>query len=113
MGGIFCGVLVCERASTHKFQLVTSITWFSFSKESHLVPHGMGINLCRVWRKVVKPGDIVIDATCGNGHDALELVRMVCADNASGYVYAFDVQEDALANASYLLDQRLDSVQVI
>lgn len=64
-----------------------------------------------VWRKVVKPGDTVIDATCGNGHDALELVRMVCADNASGYVYAFDVQEDALANASYLLDQRLDSVQ--
>lgn len=37
---------------------------------------------------------------------------MVCADNALGYVYAFDVQEDALANSSYLLDQRLDSVQV-
>ncbi|KAG0624266.1 hypothetical protein M758_3G235100 [Ceratodon purpureus] len=64
-----------------------------------------------VWRKVVRPGDIVIDATCGNGHDTLELAKMVCADNASGYVYAFDVQEDALANSSYLLDQHLDSVQ--
>ena len=73
----------------------------------------MRINLCRVWRKVVRPGDSVIDATCGNGHDTLELVRMVCTGNASGYVYAFDIQEDALANSSYLLDQRLDSVQVI
>lgn len=64
-----------------------------------------------VWRKVVRSGDTVVDATCGNGHDTLALVKMVCADNALGYVYAFDVQEDALANSSYLLDQRLDSVQ--
>ena len=60
----------------------------------------------------MRPGDTVIDATCGNGHDTLELVNMVCADNAPGYVYAFDVQEDALENTSYLLDQRLDPVQV-
>lgn len=65
-----------------------------------------------MWRKVVRPGDTVIDATCGNGHDTLELVKLVCADNAPGYVYAFDVQEDALANSSYLLDHQLDSVQV-
>lgn len=60
----------------------------------------------------MRPGDTVIDATCGNGHDTLELTRLVCADHAPGYVYAFDVQEDALANSSYLLDQRLDSEQV-
>lgn len=65
-----------------------------------------------MWRKVVRPGDTVIDATCGNGHDTLELVKLVCADKAPGYVYAFDVQEDALANSSYLLDHHLDSVQV-
>lgn len=84
-----------------------------FSEQSHLILHDFGINVCRVWRKVVRPGDTVIDATCGNGHDTLELARLVCADNAPGYVYAFDVQEDALANSAYLLDQRLDSVQVL
>lgn len=66
-----------------------------------------------MWKKVVRPGDTVIDATCGNGHDTLELAKLVCADNAPGYVYAFDVQEDALANSSYLLDEQLDSVQVL
>jgi len=61
-----------------------------------------------VWRRVLRPGDIVIDATCGNGHDTLALARMVCTDEGLGYVYAFDVQEDALANSAYLLDKHLD-----
>lgn len=67
---------------------------------------------CRVWRRVVRPGDTVIDATCGNGNDTLALAKMVCKSEAMGYVYAFDVQEDALANTSYFLDKHLDSAQV-
>lgn len=43
--------------------------------------------------QVVKPGDIVIDCTCGNGHDTLFLANLV---GKTGYVYGFDVQEIAI-----------------
>ncbi len=41
----------------------------------------------------VRPGDAVVDATAGNGHDTLALCRAV---GAQGRVYAFDVQRAAL-----------------
>lgn len=44
---------------------------------------------------VVKPGDHVIDATMGNGHDTLFLAQLV---GAAGTVYAFDIQAQALEN---------------
>lgn len=51
-------------------------------------------------RATVRPGDAVIDATCGNGHDALFLARLVGCD---GKVWTFDVQEEALSAAEKLL----------
>lgn len=42
-------------------------------------------------------GALAIDATAGNGHDTLFLAERV---GGSGHVYAFDVQEAALAQAS-------------
>ena len=45
-------------------------------------------------RAVVRPGDHVVDATAGNGHDTLLLARLVGPD---GRVIAFDVQEEAIA----------------
>lgn len=48
----------------------------------------------------VKPGDRVVDATCGNGHDTLFLARLV---GEEGKVWAFDIQETALANTRRLL----------
>lgn len=42
-----------------------------------------------------------VDATCGNGHDTLELARMV---GPSGRVVAFDIQAEALESAQALLD---------
>ncbi|MEO2078481.1 MAG: class I SAM-dependent methyltransferase [Bacillus sp. (in: firmicutes)] len=44
--------------------------------------------------KAVKPGDIVVDATLGNGHDTVFLADLV---GESGTVYGFDVQEEAIA----------------
>ena len=44
-------------------------------------------------RAVVRPGDTVIDATVGNGHDTLFLARCV---GANGLVAGFDVQDAAL-----------------
>ncbi|UII55283.1 methyltransferase domain-containing protein [Cytobacillus spongiae] len=43
--------------------------------------------------QAVSRGDIVVDATLGNGHDALFLAQLV---GDSGRVYGFDIQEEAL-----------------
>lgn len=53
-----------------------------------------------VLEKVVKPGDIVVDATIGNGHDTLFLAKLV---GESGHVYGFDIQKEALAETKKLL----------
>jgi len=52
-------------------------------------------------RQTLKPGDWAIDATVGNGHDTLFLAGEV---GASGRVFGFDVQEQALASAEKRLD---------
>ncbi len=41
----------------------------------------------------ISNGDHVVDATAGNGYDTLFLAEKV---GASGHVYAFDIQEEAL-----------------
>ncbi|MDQ6599996.1 class I SAM-dependent methyltransferase [Bacillus salipaludis] len=43
--------------------------------------------------KAVKPGDIAVDATLGNGHDSLFLAELV---GENGKVYGFDIQEEAI-----------------
>lgn len=43
------------------------------------------------WQKIVKPGDIVVDATAGNGHDSLFLASLT-----PGKIIAFDIQQAAL-----------------
>ncbi len=48
-------------------------------------------------RKAVKPGDWVVDATVGNGHDTHFLAGLV---GPRGRVFGFDVQEIALAAAA-------------
>jgi predicted methyltransferase len=48
-------------------------------------------------RQVLKPGDWVVDATVGNGHDTLLLAQLV---GPSGRVFGFDVQAAALTEAS-------------
>jgi predicted methyltransferase len=49
-----------------------------------------------ILRPLIRPGDLVIDATAGNGHDTVFLAECV---GESGKVLAFDVQEAALASA--------------
>ena len=43
--------------------------------------------------KIVQKGDVVVDATMGNGYDTVYLGNLV---GEEGKVYAFDVQEEAL-----------------
>ncbi len=52
--------------------------------------------------KVLKPGDIAIDLTAGNGHDTLFLASCV---GLTGHVYAFDIQASAIEATKKLLDQ--------
>lgn len=57
----------------------------------------------------VHKGNIVIDATCGNGHDTLTLAQLV---GESGKVYGFDIQKQALETTQNKLDQHACSTPV-
>jgi SAM-dependent methyltransferase len=69
------------------------------------------------WKNLLKSTDSVIDATCGNGKDALRLAELV----PQGHVYAIDIQEAALnkakelipnSNISYHLQSHADLPQI-
>jgi predicted methyltransferase len=49
----------------------------------------------------LKAGDTAVDATAGNGQDTVFLAHLV---GASGKVWAFDIQQQALANTARLLE---------
>ncbi|MGI2326289.1 class I SAM-dependent methyltransferase [Planococcus sp. YIM B11945] len=49
----------------------------------------------------VASGDTVIDATAGNGHDTLFLAELT---GPTGKVYAFDIQEQAIASTRQRVD---------
>ena len=57
-----------------------------------------------LWRQVIRPGDLVVDATCGNGHDAVCLARAV---GPSGTLHALDVQPSAVAATRAAVDATL------
>ena len=54
-------------------------------------------------RKAVKQGDIVVDATLGNGHDTLFLAELV---GEHGKVFGFDIQEEALISTKKRLEEQ-------
>jgi SAM-dependent methyltransferase len=61
------------------------------------------------WKRLVEPHDIVIDATCGNGHDTLTLAELT----PNGQVYALDVQEAAIQVTKQRLESHLDRVTIL
>ncbi|NLP30485.1 MAG: rRNA methyltransferase, partial [Clostridiales bacterium] len=46
----------------------------------------------KILSEYVSEGDIVVDATAGNGNDTLALAKLV---KKTGKVYSFDVQDEA------------------
>ena len=54
------------------------------------------------WSQLVQPGDWVIDATCGNGHDTLKLCQLALT-SPQGRVYGLDIQSPALLKTEQLL----------
>ena len=51
--------------------------------------------------RAVRVGDVVVDATVGNGHDTALLARLV---GRTGLVVGFDVQEQAISATQHRLD---------
>ena len=62
------------------------------------------------WKQLVSIGDIVIDATCGNGNDTLVLAKLALSDH-SGSLFAMDIQENAILTTQKLLQQHLNPNQ--
>jgi hypothetical protein len=62
------------------------------------------------WSKLVQQGDLVIDATCGNGKDALALARYAL-ESPLGRLWALDLQAEAIASAQILLKDSLPPEQ--
>lgn len=60
------------------------------------------------WAKVVKSQDIVIDATCGNGHDTLFLTSL-----NPHLVYALDIQKEAITATSLLTAAYKEKIKFI
>lgn len=48
------------------------------------------------WKSIVTSGDTIIDATCGNGHDALFLAQLLFQEDNKGTLFAFDIQPEAI-----------------
>lgn len=62
------------------------------------------------WEQIVSPGDCLIDATCGNGHDTLKLCQLTLP---SGQVFAIDIQEKAIQSTKQLLSLHLSQMEQI
>ncbi len=67
----------------------------SLKKMTELVHHKAGL--------IIREGDSVIDATAGNGFDTVFLAEKV---GFTGHVYAFDIQEEALARTAEILREK-------
>ena len=51
---------------------------------------------------IINEGDIVVDATMGNGYDTKYLAKKV---GEEGFVYSFDIQEVAIKSTKKMLDK--------
>ncbi len=60
------------------------------------------------WHKIVNPGDVVIDATCGNGQDTLLLCRLALTES-EGSLYAIDIQPKAIKQTQAFLTEHLSA----
>ncbi len=72
----------------------------SDKKKAHILPRALEF-VHQVMARVVSTGDVVVDATVGNGHDTVFLAILV---GDAGRVIGFDVQAEAI----YQTEKRLE-----
>lgn len=63
------------------------------------------------WNQNLLFGDLVLDATCGNGHDSLFLAEKILTQHC-GYLWAMDIQETAIFNTQERLRDKLTPEQL-
>lgn len=63
------------------------------------------------WSQIVQIGDLVIDATSGNGHDTLKLCQLALS-NDKGKIYAIDIQKEAIDSTFQYLSSHLLAYQM-
>ncbi len=61
------------------------------------------------WQESIVPGSIVIDATCGNGHDTLFLAQFSLDEERNGLLIGLDKQPEAIKNTQKLITEHLPS----
>ncbi len=61
------------------------------------------------WKKLLTPGDIAVDATCGNGHDTLTLAQFILTPT-SGTLYAIDIQPEAIQKTREKIESNVPEV---
>lgn len=59
-----------------------------------------------LWKQLLREGDTVVDATCGNGHDTLFLAELALSDT-EGKLLAIDIQAEAVAASQARLKENL------
>lgn len=60
------------------------------------------------WKEWIRPGNTIIDATCGNGHDLLYLAQLI---DGQGHIVGYDIQAKAIESTTELLKQNLTTDQ--
>lgn len=63
------------------------------------------------WGQIIRKGDVVIDATCGNGHDTLFLSKLTLGED-EGFIWGFDIQPEAIAKTLDRLQNNLSKHQM-
>ncbi len=70
------------------------------------------MNLIRLahqfWKETLSPGDVTIDATCGNGCDTLALAKFL---DGKGSISSYDIQKQALDDTDAVLKKSLSDHQ--
>lgn len=87
-----------NQASGYLYSVKVCKVWSSMA--ARLCKNAVQLSHLMVSR-VVREGDRVVDATCGNGKDTLFLSQLV---GHNGKVYAIDIQENAIERTGKLLD---------
>ena len=64
------------------------------------------------WLNFLRKEDIVIDATCGNGHDSLFLSNLLFNKKIKS-LFCFDIQKKAIENTKLLIKENLEKISFI
>lgn len=64
------------------------------------------------WKHLLSPNALVIDATCGNGHDSLVLANLVLDESIQGSIILMDIQEQAIEKTRHRLTAHFSPFQM-